>query len=79
MKVIKIEYTERSSEGIYCNLTYKTFWTFEKEREVFLKEFRTKDFSSYPVWVDSGKEIENIAFRKSVQREMIRSYEKSNN
>lgn len=76
MELIKVEYSCKSSQGIYANITYKNFWGKIKTKEAFLEVFWKDNgnhtFLYFPKWVNNGK---NTPMYDAIGKEMIRQYE----
>lgn len=83
MKLIKVEYTGRTSQAIYANVTFEVKKLFRKPkvytREVFLesRHYSIESFSPYPSFVDTGENVFHsyLHLSHAIQKEMIRQYE----
>lgn len=79
MKLIKVEYNGKTSQGIYANVTYKNFFGKVKTREAFLEVFWKDNgnhtFLYFPKWANSSN---NTPMYNVIQKEMIRQYELNN-
>lgn len=81
MKLIKAEYTGKTSRGFYCSITFEKRRIFRKRKivtkEAFLSvsNFENKHYSPFPIWVDTGASVEGVDFYRAVREEMIRQFE----
>lgn len=80
MKLIKVEYTDKTSQGIYANVTYKNLFGKVKTREVFLYvyNYERKFYSPIANWVDSGRTAGGMYSHTTIVNEVIRQYELNN-
>lgn len=81
-KLIKVEYTGKTSLGIYANATFEVEKFLRKPktytREVFLRSIDGKDnFFSQPDFVDTGNQVffSHLYLSDAIYREMVRQYE----
>lgn len=81
-KLIKVEYTGKTSLGIYANATFEVKKFLRKPkvytREVFLQYRDGKEsFFSLPDFVDTGEQVffSYLYLSDAIYKEMVRQYE----
>ncbi len=81
-KLIKVEYVNKTSLGIYANAIFEVKKFLRKPkvytREVFLQSRDSKDsFYTQPYFVDTGNRVfySYLYLSDAIYREMVRQYE----